>query len=88
MGYRIGEILFANSGPDAEHKAVIHIIGERPGNGHQTFSAYIVNPTVSQWSQIGYVDHNHAKLVSGISDTSLLPKEAARETVQLLEQLL
>lgn len=84
-GYRIGEILFSHNGPETEHKSVIHLIGERPGNGHQTFSAYIVSPTVQEWSQTGYVDHNHAKLVSGISNTSLAPKEAAKQTVELLE---
>ncbi len=86
-GYQVGEILFDKSGPDSQQKAVIHIIGERPGNGHQTFSAYIVSPTVKMWSKPGTVDHNHAKLISGISDTSLDPKEAARQTVELLRNL-
>lgn len=84
-GYRIGEKIFAKSGPESKHKAVIHIIGERPGNGHQTFSAYIVSPKIKLWNQTGAIDHNHAKLVSGISDTSLDPQEAARQTVALLE---
>ena len=83
-GYRIGEQLFADNGNEASRKAVIHIIGERPGNGHQTFSAYIVTPQVKMWSQAGIVDHNHAKVVSGISDTTLDPRAAAVETVSLL----
>ncbi len=83
-GYRIGELLFADNGNEAARKAVIHIIGERPGNGHQTFSAYIVTPQVKMWSQAGIVDHNHAKVVSGISDTTLDPRAAAVETVSLL----
>ena len=83
-GYRIGEQLFADNGNEASHKAVIHIIGERPGNGHQTFSAYIVAPQVKMWSEAGIVDHNHAKVVSGISDTTLDPQAAAVETVALL----
>lgn len=86
-GYRIGEELFAGNGNEASHKAVIHIIGERPGNGHQTFSAYIAAPQVKIWSQSERVDHNHAKVVSGISNTSLDPKAAAVETVSLLETL-
>lgn len=86
-GYRIGEKLFANSGSETAHKAVIHIIGERPGNGHQTFSAYIVAPEVATWNSPGSVDHNHAKVVSGISDTSLAPEAAAVETVRLLVML-
>ena len=87
VGYRIGEILFADSGDVASHKAVIHIIGERPGNGHQTFSAYIVAPRTTLWNQAGTVDHNHAKVVSGISDTALPPKSAALETVKLLSEI-
>ena len=39
-GYRIGETLFG--GPDAPAPAtVVHVIGERPGNGHHTFSVYV-----------------------------------------------
>ncbi|MEI6806120.1 MAG: ethanolamine ammonia-lyase light chain EutC, partial [Myxococcaceae bacterium] len=70
------------------HKAVIHIIGERPGNGHQTFSAYLVAPTVQMWSKPNTVDHNHAQLISGISATSLDPKEAAKQTVDLLSKMM
>jgi ethanolamine ammonia-lyase large subunit len=88
LGYRIGEILFADSGDDASHKGVIHIIGERPGNGHQTFSAYIVAPRTTLWNKTGTVDHNHAKVVSGISDTSLDPKSAAIETVKLFKEMI
>jgi ethanolamine ammonia-lyase large subunit len=37
-GYKVGELLFAGSnGP----KAIIHVIGERPGSGHDCFSAYM-----------------------------------------------
>ena len=86
-GYRIGELLFATNGDGASPKAIIHIIGERPGNGHQTFSAYIVAPQATMWSQPGMVDHNHAMVVSGISDTSLDPKAAAVETVRLLKEI-
>jgi len=87
-GYRIGEALFAGSAGEAARKAVIHVIGERPGNGHQTFSAYIVAPQVGMWSRAGTVDHNHAKVVSGISDTSLKPEAAAVETVKLLREIM
>lgn len=86
-GYRAGELLFGNIGLKNSKKALIHIIGERPGNGHKTFSAYLVAPTVSMWSQPGFVDHNHARLVSGISATSLLPENAAKETSQFLASL-
>jgi ethanolamine ammonia-lyase large subunit len=87
-GYRCGEILFEQvSDPDAV-KAFIHIIGERPGTGHHNFSAYFCAPTVRTWRQKGKVDHNIARVVSGISDTALQPAEAARETVRILKQKL
>ena len=88
VGYRIGELLFADHGDRESHKAVIHVIGERPGNGHRTFSAYIAAPRVAVWGREGSVDHNLAKLVSGISDTSLLPEAAAVETVKLLLEII
>lgn len=74
-GYRTGEILFSHSGPESKHKAVIHIIGERPGNGHQTFSAYIVAPKIKLWSQVDGVDHNDAKLISEFQTPVYYPKK-------------
>ncbi|MDC0251615.1 ethanolamine ammonia-lyase, partial [bacterium] len=54
-GYQIGEILFAQSkGP----RALLHVIGERPGTGHRTFSVYITAPDGQVWSSSGRVDHN------------------------------
>ncbi len=89
-GYRIGERIFG--GGDGEGllkpKAVIHIIGERPGNGHQTFSSYIVAPTVERWNK-GGIDHNDAILLSGIADTTFKSMgDAAFQTVRLIEDLI
>ena len=80
-GYQIGELLFANKKPSKKRKGIIHIIGERPGNGHQSFSAYITLVPELVWSKPGKVDHNLTKLVSGISNTSLKPIEAAKESL-------
>ncbi|MFP2906124.1 ethanolamine ammonia-lyase subunit EutB [Pyxidicoccus sp. 3LFB2] len=86
-GYRVGEALFGGLGDAAKHRALIHIIGERPGTGHHTFSAYITAPTVTVWSQPGRVDHNLTRVVSGIALTAYAPALAAPETVRLLQQL-
>ncbi len=83
-GYQIGEILFAQSkGP----RALLHVIGERPGTGHRTFSVYITAPDGQVWSSSGRVDHNITKVVSGIASTALPPVRAAEETVRLLRSL-
>ena len=87
-GYRCGEYLFAeNSGVD-KSKAIIHIIGERPGSVHHTFSAYLSAPLISIWKEKGKLDHNYSKVVSGISDTSLTPELAAKETVRILTAMI
>jgi ethanolamine ammonia-lyase large subunit len=84
-GYRIGEILFAGlDGP----RAILHVIGERPGTGHRTFSTYITASTGDVWGKDGTVDHNITKVVSGIATTALIPETAAEEVVRLLGTLL
>lgn len=83
-GYRIGEAIFHNL---ADHRAILHIIGERPGTGHHTFSVYITAPQGDVWGQEGIVDHNITKVVSGIATTALAPNRGADETVKLLKTL-
>lgn len=80
-GYRIGELLFAGlEGP----RAILHVIGERPGTGHRTFSTYITAATANLWGREGTVDHNITKVVSGIATTALNPLIGADEVVRLL----
>ena len=86
-GYRVGEALYTGLGDPARHRALIHVIGERPGTGHHTFSAYITAPTVQVWSQPGRVDHDITRVVSGVALTALAPSLAAPETARLLQQL-
>ncbi|MCP3143158.1 ethanolamine ammonia-lyase subunit EutB [Pyxidicoccus xibeiensis] len=86
-GYRVGEALFGGLGDPKKHRALVHIIGERPGTGHHTFSAYITAPTAGVWSQPGTVDHNITRVVSGVALTAYAPALAAPETVRLLQQL-
>ncbi|GEL72584.1 ethanolamine ammonia-lyase subunit EutB [Myxococcus virescens] len=86
-GYRVGEALYAGLEDAARHRGLIHVIGERPGTGHHTFSAYITAPPGAVWSQPGKVDHNITRVVSGVALTAYAPSLAAPETVRLLQQL-
>ena len=83
-GYRIGETLFADL---PGQRAMLHVIGERPGTGHDTFSIYITAPNGSVWGVAGQVDHNITKVVSGVASTALLPAKGAHETVRILSTL-
>jgi ethanolamine ammonia-lyase large subunit len=80
-GYRVGEALFAGLGGP---RAILHVIGERPGTGHHTFSVYLTVADGSLWGQPGKIDHNLTKVVSGIAATALAPQAGAEETVRLL----
>jgi ethanolamine ammonia-lyase large subunit len=85
-GYAIGDVLFGKSDPK-KHRAVLHIIGERPGSGHHNFSVYIAAPKADVWAQ-KKVDHDIVKAVCGISNTALQPEKAAKQTVALLKELI
>ncbi|MFS8065281.1 MAG: ethanolamine ammonia-lyase light chain EutC, partial [Byssovorax sp.] len=69
----------------AARKAMLHIIGERPGSEHHSFSVYLSAPTVEVWSQAGALDHNVSKVVANIADTALAPEIAADQTVTILQ---
>lgn len=83
-GYRIGEILFAKS---EGRRNLLHIIGERPGTGHHTFSVYLTSAMASDWEVPDTVDHNITKVVSGIATTAFAPEPAAIETVKILTSI-
>ncbi len=84
-GYVIGSLLFGGSDPQA-HRALVHVIGERPGSGHHNYSVYIAAPEAARWTR-GDVNHDIVRVISGISDTALHPADAARETVTILEEM-
>jgi len=86
-GYRLGEILFAELPEPTSKRAVLHLIGERPGTGHHAFSVYIAAPPASTWALPGRTDHNLARVVSGIAETALRPSRAARDTLAILQEL-
>ena len=83
-GYRIGERLFANLSGE---RAIAHVIGERPGTGHRTFSVYMTQADGKTWSDPGNVDHNITKVISGIATTALAPRLGAKQASKLLAQL-
>jgi ethanolamine ammonia-lyase large subunit len=79
----LGRGLFGRQPPAAE-AAIVHVIGERPGNGHHTYSSYITRLPARVWAAPGAVDHHHTKVISNIADTALDPLLAARQTAALL----
>ena len=86
-GYVCGETLFGR--PDkSRKKGVIHIIGERPGSGPHNFSVYITVAEEAVWNKKGRVDHDITKVVSGISDSSLKPKNSIKEIIRILKKML
>ncbi|MGB0597575.1 MAG: ethanolamine ammonia-lyase subunit EutB [Rubripirellula sp.] len=80
-GYRIGERLFAGLNGN---RVIAHIIGERPGTGHRTFSVYLTAADGKTWSVPDQVDHNITQVISGIATTALAPRKAALQTADLL----
>ncbi|MFP2929066.1 ethanolamine ammonia-lyase subunit EutB [Pyxidicoccus sp. 3LG] len=85
-GYQVGELLFGEL-EGASPRALVHVIGERPGSGHHAFSAYLSAPSARAWGRQGRVDHDITRLIAGISDTSVRPEAAAREAVRILAEL-
>ncbi len=85
-GYVVGDTLFNNSDPN-KPRAVVHIIGERPGTGQDAFSVYIAAPKGKVWAE-NKVDHNIVKVVSGISKQATKPQDAAKQTVKLIKELM
>lgn len=85
-GYEVGELLFGKEG--SRKHCVLHIIGERPGTMHRNFSVYLTVAPTSSWSSRGKVDHDITRVISGISDTAYLPKEAAVEVASLVAELM
>jgi ethanolamine ammonia-lyase large subunit len=80
-GYRIGEVLF---GGLTGRRTIVHLIGERPGTGHHTLSAYLTTADGAIWNRPDEVDHNITKVVSGIGVTAFAPQKAAPEILNAL----
>jgi len=84
-GYRIGEILFAKA-DNKGFRGILHIIGERPGTMHHSYSVYITVAKGSVWGE-KKIDHDITKLVCNIADTALPPKKAAEETLTIIREI-
>ncbi|MEZ0000077.1 ethanolamine ammonia-lyase [Sinorhizobium fredii] len=84
-GYRIGEVLFEDADPNSL-RGILHIIGERPGTMHHAYSVYITVAKGKRWSEKN-IDHDITKLVSNVADTALSPREAARETLTIIREI-
>ncbi|QRM57845.1 ethanolamine ammonia-lyase subunit EutB [Sinorhizobium sp. BG8] len=84
-GYRIGELLFADADPNSL-RGILHIIGERPGTMHHAYSVYITVAKGKRWSEKD-IDHDITRLVSNVADTALPPREAARETLTIIREI-
>jgi ethanolamine ammonia-lyase large subunit len=84
-GYRAGEILFGKIADGASQRAMLHLIGERPGSEHHSFSVYLSAPAVSVWAEAGKLDHDVTKVVANIADTALKPEVAVGETMSQLK---
>jgi ethanolamine ammonia-lyase large subunit len=85
-GYMVGDVLFGNADPD-KPRAIVHIIGERPGTGQNAFSVYIAAPKAKVWAE-KKCDHNIVKVVCGISKQATKPEDAAKQTVKLLKEMM
>jgi ethanolamine ammonia-lyase large subunit len=53
---------------------------------HHAYSVYITVARGQVWSE-KKIDHDITKLVSNIADTALPPKEAARETLTIIREV-
>ena len=67
-------------------RLTLHIIGERPGTMHHAYSVYITVAKGRVWAE-KKIDHDITKLVSNVADTALPPKEAARETLTIIREI-
>lgn len=85
-GYEIGNILFEKTTNPNRLYGIIHIIGERPGTIHHSYSAYLSVAKGSVWAA-KKMDHDMTKLVCNIADTALAPKEAANETLTIIREI-
>jgi ethanolamine ammonia-lyase large subunit len=83
-GYRIGEALF---GGLPGRRAILHVVGERPGTGHDTFSVYMTCPDGAKWGREGAVDHDITRVVAGIGDEALAPRIGAESAVRILRDM-
>jgi ethanolamine ammonia-lyase small subunit len=81
-GYHVGALLGANT--------IVHLIGERPGTGLDTLSAYLTygrdRAGQLRWSRD--LDHSATTAVCGIHPSGKPPEAAAHEIARTLARIL
>ena len=82
-GYHVGSLL--------EAEMIIHLIGERPGTGINTLSAYLTygldDKGQSRWGWPAGFDHSWTTAVCGIHRRGKTPERAVEEIVRLVDQM-
>jgi ethanolamine ammonia-lyase large subunit len=82
-GYHIGSLL--------EAEMIIHLIGERPGTGLNTLSAYLTygldHKGQSRWRSAAGFDHSWTTAVCGIHRRGKPPERAVEEIARLVDQM-
>ena len=82
-GYHVGSLL--------ESEMIIHLIGERPGTGINTLSAYLTygldHKGESRWGSAAGFDHSWTTAVCGIHRRGKPPERAVEEIVRLVDQI-
>jgi ethanolamine ammonia-lyase large subunit len=78
-------MLFENADPNS-FRGILHISSERPGTIHHAYSVYITVAKGKTWGE-RKIDHDITRLVSNIADTALPPKEAAKETLAIIREI-
>jgi ethanolamine ammonia-lyase large subunit len=81
-GYHVGALLDAD--------VVVHLIGERPGTGLNTLSAYLTygRDSVGQSRWKPGMDHSVSNAVCGINRRGKLPEQATVEIVKLVKRMM
>jgi len=82
-GYHVGALL--------EAEMIIHLIGERPGTGIDTLSAYLTygldHKGQSRWASPAAFDHSWTTAVCGIHRRGKSPERAVEEIVRLVDRM-
>lgn len=86
-GTMLGEADTPRTGPAQAQPAgplfaTVHIVGERPGNGQNTFSAYCAIAPRARWA--AGVNHDSCRVVSGISASATRPASAIAQALAIL----
>jgi ethanolamine ammonia-lyase large subunit len=82
-GYHVGSLLQAG--------VVVHLIGERPGTGLNTLSAYLTygldDTGQSRWGSPAGFDHSWTTAVCGIHRRGKVPERAVEEIARLVDRM-